>query len=312
MGSSAPTSVVICEVGPRDGLQNEQIILSVDEKATLIDRLSLTGLQRIEVASFVSPRRVPQMADAEEVLKRITRRPGIVYAGLVLNDHGAARAISAGVDQIHFALVATETFNQRNQGASVAESLREFERIVVRARQAGVSCTAAIGAAFGCPFEGPVPAERVWSMARALFDAGAVEIVLADTIGVGVPSQVKTLVGGLRKHVNVDLPIGCHFHNTRNTGLANAYAAIEAGVRVLDASIGGSGGCPFAPRATGNVPTEDLAYMVRQMGVPTGLDIVTLIETAQWLEQLLQHRLPGMVMKAGLFPEVVEETKTTA
>ncbi len=309
MPSLEPLIVTICEVGPRDGLQNEPRILSVAERVVLIDRLSAAGLPRIEAGSFVDPRRVPQMAQAEEVLSRIHRRRGTAYAGLVLNVRGAERAIAAGVNEIHFALAATETFNQRNQGATVVESLRQLERIVTLASDAGIRCTAAIGAAFGCPFEGAVAPERVWSLAIELRRTGAAEIILADTIGVGVPSQVKVLVSGLRERLDATVPIGCHFHNTRNTGMANAAAALEAGVRLLDASIGGTGGCPFAPRATGNIPTEDLAYMLRGMGLQTGLDVPVLIETAQWLEGALGHLLPGMVMKAGLFPEVTDQTR---
>lgn len=305
-------SVTICEVGPRDGLQNEARTLSVAERVALIDRLSAAGLPRIEAASFVNPQRVPQMAGAEEVLEHIHRRPGTVYAGLVLNKRGAERAIAAGVDEMHFAMVATDSFNQRNQGASVAESLREFERVVALASRAGLRCAAVIGAAFGCPFEGPVAPERVWAVAGDLWRAGAVELVLADTIGVGVPSQVRVLVDGLRERLGSSVPLGCHFHNTRNTGLANAFAAIQAGVELLDASVGGIGGCPFAPRATGNIPTEDLAYMLHGMGIETALDVPALIETARSLEGILGHPLPGMLMKAGLFPEVVAQPREHA
>lgn len=304
--SAKPTPLItICEVGPRDGLQNEKKLLAVEERVALIDRLSACGVPRIEAVSFVHPQRVPQMAGAEEVLARITRRPGTRYAGLVLNERGAERALAAGVDELHFAQTVTETFNRRNQGASVAESAAQFERIAAWARQAGVFCTATIGASFGCPFEGTVPPEAVWALAERLYHAGAQEIVLADTIGAGVPSQVTMLVTGLRARLGADLPLGCHFHNTRNTGLANACAAIAAGVRSLDASVGGTGGCPFAPRATGNIPTEDLAWMLREMGYRTGVNLASLIDTAAWLEEALEYRLPGMVMKAGPFPESV-------
>ena len=297
--------ITICEVGPRDGLQNEGKLLAVEARVELVDRLSACGLPRIEAVSFVNPRRVPQMAGAEEVLARIQRRPGTRYAGLVLNERGAERALAAGVDELHFAQTVTEMFNRRNQGASVAESAAQFERIAARARQAGVFCTATIGASFGCPFEGTVAPEAVWALAEKLYQAGAQEIVLADTIGVGVPSQVTMLIAGLRQRLGADLPIGCHFHNTRNTGLANACAAIAAGVRSLDASVGGTGGCPFAPRATGNIPTEDLAWMLREMGYQTGVHLAELIDTALWLAEALEHQLPGMVMKAGPFPETV-------
>lgn len=305
MNVEPPPLISICEVGPRDGLQNEGKLLSVETRVELIDRLSACGLPCIEAVSFVNPQRVPQMAQAEEVLTRIQRRPGTRYAGLVLNERGAERALAAGVDELHFAQAVTETFNRRNQGASVAESAAQFERIATRARQAGVSCTATIGASFGCPFEGAVAAEAVWTLAERFYQAGAQAIVLADTIGVGVPSQVTMLITGLRGRLGADVPIGCHFHNTRNTGLANACAAIAAGVRSLDASIGGTGGCPFAPRATGNIPTEDLTWMLRGMSYQTSVDLASLIDTAIWLEGALAHQLPGMLMKAGPFPEIV-------
>lgn len=306
MNADAAPGITICEVGPRDGLQNEKKLLSVEARVQLIDRLSACGLARIEAVSFVHPQRVPQMAQAEEVLAQITRQPGTRYAGLVLNERGAERALNAGVDELHFAQAVTETFNRRNQSASVAESVAQFERIAALARRAGIYCTATIGASFGCPFEGLVAPDTVWALAERLSQAGAQEIVLADTIGAGVPSQVTTLINGLRERLGVDMPIGCHFHNTRNTGLANAYAAIAAGVRLLDASVGGAGGCPFAPKATGNIPTEDLAYLLRGMQLATGIDLAGLIETARWLEGALEHPLPGLLMKAGLFPEVVE------
>ncbi len=252
------------------------------------------------------------MAQAEEVLSQIHRRPGTVYTGLILNERGAERALAAGVDELHFALAVTETFNQRNQGATVTESLSQFARIVGMASPMGVRCSAAIAAAFGCPFEGPVAPERVWSLAAGLWRAGAVQIVLADTIGVGAPPQVKVLVTGLRERLGEDVLLGCHFHNTRNTGLANAYAALEMGVQQLDASIGGIGGCPFAPRATGNIPTEDLAYLLRAGGQHLDIDLPGLIATAEWLEGILGHPVPGMVMKAGLYPEVVDRSHAPA
>lgn len=305
MSAEPSPGITICEVGPRDGLQNEEKLLPVEARVELIDRLSACGLSRIEAVSFVNPKRVPQMARAEEVLARIKRWPGTRYAGLVLNERGAERALAAGVDELHFAQAVTETFNRRNQGASVFESVAQFERIAELARQAGVYCTATIGVSFGCPFEGVVAPEAVWALAERLYQAGAQEIVLADTIGAGVPSQVAMLIDGLRARLGTNVPIGCHFHNTRNTGLANAYAAVAAGVRLLDSSVGGTGGCPFAPRATGNIPTEDLAFMLRGTGYQTSVDLAYLIDTAIWLEGALEHQLPGMVMKAGPFPEIV-------
>jgi isopropylmalate/homocitrate/citramalate synthase len=297
--------VTICEVGPRDGLQNEARVLSIEQRVDLVERLSACGLPRVEAISFVNPRRVPQMSHAEEVLARIRRRPGTVYAGLVLNQRGAERALAAAVDEIHFAVIATETFNLRNQGATIAETVDQFRHVAMMARRESVRCTATIGAAFGCPFEGPVGPDRIITLADELASAGAEEIFLADTIGVAVPTQVTELIGGLRARLAHRIRIGCHFHNTRNTGLANAYAAIESGVRLLDASVGGVGGCPFAPQATGNIATEDLAYMLNGMGYRTNVDLVRLIDTAAWLELLLERPLPGMVMKAGIFPIAV-------
>lgn len=297
--------VEICEVGPRDGLQNEDRVLTVAERVAFIDRLSDCGLQRIEAVSFVHPRLVPQMADAEAVMAGIRRRGGTTYAGLALNRRGAERAVNAGVDEIHYAMVSTETFNQRNQGATQAESLDAFRGVVAHADRNGLRCAAIIGASFGCPFEGRVDPSEVVRLARQLHAAGAHRIVLSDTIGVAVPTQVRSLVNAVKAELGDDVPLGVHLHNTRNTGIANAFVAIEAGVRTIDSSLGGAGGCPFAPEATGNIPTEDLAYLMREIGVDPAVDIEGLIDTAVWLEGELGHSLPGMVMRAGLFPEVV-------
>jgi isopropylmalate/homocitrate/citramalate synthase len=294
-----PTAIVVCEVGPRDGLQNEERVLSVADRVALVDRLSACRLPRIEVGSFVNTRRVPQMADTERVFDAINRRPDTAYVGLSLNVRGAERAIASGVDRLNFAFVVTETFNQRNQGRTVNESLRELRRVVSLASAAGVPTTAILGASFGCPFEGPVPPERVIELATAARSCGADEISFADTIGVAVPAQV-TAVARRAREVLPHVRLGCHLHNTRNTGIANAVAALDAGITLLDASVGGAGGCPFAPRATGNIATEDLLYLLDGTGVATGVDTAALIETAQWLEQRLGHRLPGMVKDAGL------------
>jgi isopropylmalate/homocitrate/citramalate synthase len=288
--------VTICEVGPRDGLQNEAESLRPDVRAELINRLSGTGLPRIEAVSFVSPERVPQMAGAEEVVAAIEREEGVVYAGLVLNEKGYDRLVASGLDEAHYAFASTETFNQRNSNAPVDESLAAAERIVRRAHEDGIRATVTIGASFGCPFEGAVDPGRILELARRLADARVAEIVFADTIGVGVPRQMRHLVGAA---VELGIPIGVHLHNTRNTGFANACAALEAGASVLDASIGGIGGCPFAPHATGNIGTEDLVYLLNGEGVETGVDIDALIGVAEWLEGVLGRQLPGQVYRAG-------------
>ncbi|HEV2028592.1 MAG TPA: hydroxymethylglutaryl-CoA lyase [Candidatus Dormibacteraeota bacterium] len=291
--------VVIGEVGPRDGLQNESRTLDPAVRAELCDRLAAARLTRIEAASFVNPKLVPPMAGAEEVMAALHRKPGVSYAGLVLNEMGYERAVAAGVDEVHYAFAATDEFGRRNQNATVEEGLRTALALVARARSERVPITVTLSVAFGCPFEGPVPPQRVLQIVEHLMAVPADEICLADTIGVGVPSQVKALVGGARR---LGATIGAHFHNTRNTGYANAVAALEEGVVSLDASVGGAGGCPFAPKATGNIATEDLVYLLRGLGVDTGVDLERLIETSQWLGGQLGKELPGMVARAGDFP----------
>ena len=270
-------------------------------RAELVDRLAATGLPRIEAVSFVNPARVPQMAGAEEVVAAIERRPGVVYAGLALNERGYDRLLATGLDEVHFAFASTETFNERNQGAAVADSIAAAARIVARAREDGVRSTVTIGASFGCPFEGRVDPGRVVEIAGQVADAAPDEIVLADTIGVGVPRQVRELVSAVAR---LGLPVGAHLHNTRNTGYANAIAAVEAGATMLDASLGGIGGCPFAPRATGNIATEDLVYLLHGEGIETGVDLDALIGVAEWLEGVLGHQLEGQVYRAGTFAPV--------
>jgi hydroxymethylglutaryl-CoA lyase len=294
--------VEIVEVGPRDGLQNEPKLLDTATKVAFITRLLDAGVRRIEVASFVNPKRVPQMADAEQVVAALPRDRGASYIGLVLNDRGFDRAVAAAVDEVNYVVVASDTFNQRNQGATTEETLAIWDGLARRGRKAGIPCGVTIGAAFGCPFESEVPLQRVVEIARRVADAGAAEIALADTIGVAAPSEVAARVEALREAAP-DVPLRCHFHNTRNTGLANAYAAVQAGVGVVDASTGGIGGCPFAPTATGNIPTEDLLYMLGRMGVATGISIEKVIETTHWLEAQLEKPAPAMVSKAGLFPK---------
>ena len=294
--------VVICDVGPRDGLQNEAKILETETRADLVNRLADAGLPRIEAVSFVNPARVPQMAGAEEVVAAIDRRLGVVYAGLVLNEKGYERLAQTELDEVHFALAASETFNLRNQSATVENSLHAARRIVTRAHGDGIRATATVGTAFGCPFEGAVDPGRVLELARTLAAAGADEVVFADTIGVAVPRQIREVVAPAV--VELSCPVGVHLHNTRNTGFANAHAAIEAGATVLDASVGGIGGCPFAPRATGNISTEDLVYMLHGEGIETGIDLDALIRVAEWLEGILGRQLEGQVYRAGTFAPV--------
>ena len=290
-------TVTICEVGPRDGLQNQPRTLAPEIRAELVNRLAEAGLRRIEAVSFVNPKLVPQMAGAEEVVVGLERRDGVVYAGLALNERGYDRLAAAGLDEVHFAFAATETFNQRNQNAAVEESVAAAERIADRARADGIRATVTIGVAFGCPFEGPVDPGRVADLAERLAPS-VDEIVFADTIGVAVPRQVRDVIG--RAHVP-GTTVGAHLHNTRNTGYANALAALEAGATVLDASVGGIGGCPFAPRATGNIGTEDLVYVLHGEGIETGIDLEALIGVAEWLEGVLERPLEGYVYRAGTF-----------
>ena len=294
-------SVTICDVGPRDGLQNQPTTLGPGVRAELVDRLAATGIPRIEAVSFVNPKLVPQMAHAEEVVAALSRREGVVVAGLALNERGYDRLHDSGLDEVHFALAATDEFNRRNAGATVEEGIAAGERIVERAIVDGIRSTVTIGVAFGCPFEGAVDPGRVAELAARFAAAGTDEIVVADTVGVGVPRQARDLVERL---LPLGLPVGVHLHNTRNNGFANAYAALEAGATVFDASIGGIGGCPFAPRATGNIATEDLVYLLHGQGVETGIDLGALIAVAQWLEAQLGRELEGQVYKAGTFAPV--------
>ncbi len=295
------TAITICDVGPRDGLQNDAKTLAPEVRAELVDRLAAAGLPRIEAVSFVNPARVPQMAGAEEVVAAIERVPGVVYAGLALNDRGYDRLLGTGLDEVHFAFAASEEFNQRNAGTTVEDSIQSAERIVARAHEDGIRATVTIGTAFGCPFEGAIDPGRVLEIAARLVGGGADEIVLADTVGVGVPRQVRSLV---TEAVKLGPPVGVHLHNTRSTGFANAYEAIASGATVLDASVGGIGGCPFAPRATGNIATEDLVYLLHGEGIETGIDLDALIGVAEWLEGVLGRPLEGQVYRAGSFAPV--------
>ena len=290
--------IEIVDVGPRDGLQNEDETLAPGVRAELCDKLAATGIPRVEAASFVNPKRVPQMAGAEEVIAAIERSPHTSYAGLVLNEKGYERAVEAGVDEVRYAYPVTETFARRNQNTTVEDATALSARLVERARLDGVRVSITLSAAFGDPFEGKVEPGHVLDVASEVAASIPDEIVLADTIGVGVPSQVRNLVQGVATH---GITVGCHFHDTRNTGIANAAAAVESGATVLDASVGGTGGCPFAPRATGNIATEDLIYLLHGMGYETGIDLDALIEVASWLAQQLDKELPGQLYKAGNF-----------
>jgi hydroxymethylglutaryl-CoA lyase len=291
-------NVELVEVSPRDGIQNEQAILTTEDKLTLIAMARDAGLRRAEITSFVNPARVPQMADADAVA---AGRPGGIRAiGLALNARGFDRAVAAGLDEANFVVVASETFSRRNQGVSTSDSVAAFGEVAGRAR-GGLGLGVTVAAAFGCPFEGEVPLARLMEVVEAVAAHGPDELSLADTIGVATPRDVALRVGEVRAAFP-DLPLRLHLHDTRNTGIANAWAGLEAGVRRLDASLGGTGGCPFAPRATGNVATEDLVYMLERSGVATGVDLDAAIRAAEWLEARLGHPVPGQVMKAGGFP----------
>jgi hydroxymethylglutaryl-CoA lyase/(R)-citramalyl-CoA lyase len=292
-------SLIVCDVGPRDGLQNEARTLPPSTRAELCEQLSAAGLKKMEAASFVNPKLVPQMGGAEEVMSALHRLPGVVYAGLVLNEKGYDRAIATGVDEIHYALSAADEFGRRNQNATTDDGLKTALSLVTRARSDRVPITVTISVAFGSPFDGPVPAEHVLQIVERLMAVPPDEVCLADTIGVGVPAQVRELVRGAKA---LGATVGAHFHNTRNTGYANAVAALEEGVVSLDASVGGAGGCPFAPNATGNIATEDLVYLLRGLGVDMGIDLDALISTSRWLGAQLGKDLPGMLARAGDYP----------
>jgi hydroxymethylglutaryl-CoA lyase len=296
------TSIQICEVSPRDGLQNESVFLTTAEKVELIERSIRAGIRRIEVTSFVHPKRVPQMADAAEVMAAIPRIAGVSYAGLVMNARGLERALAAGVDEVNIVVVASDTFAQRNQGMSSQESVEVAAGLVAGAREAGIRSTVTIGASFGCPFEGEVPVSRLREIISQVVDAAPDELALADTIGVAVPRDVTERMGIARSLAPADMPLRLHLHDTRHTGVANAVAALAAGVSALDSSIGGTGGCPFAPKATGNVATEDLVYLFDRSGVTTGVDLESTLETTAWLEERLGKPLPGALLRAGSFP----------
>jgi isopropylmalate/homocitrate/citramalate synthase len=292
-------TLTVCDVGPRDGLQNESKTLEPRVRAELCDRLAAAGVKRMEAASFVNPKLVPQMAGAEDVMAALHRKPGVVYAGLVLNEKGYDRALAAGVDEVHYAFSAGDEFGRRNQNATTEQGLKTALSLVAKARADRMPVTVTISVAFGSPFDGPVPADHVLFLVEKLMSIPPDEVCLADTIGVGVPTQVHELVRGARE---LGAAVGAHFHNTRNTGYANAVAALEEGVVSLDASVGGAGGCPFAPNATGNIATEDLVYLLRGLGVETEIDLDALMTTSRWLGERLGKELPSMVTRAGDYP----------
>lgn len=301
--------VSIIEVGPRDGLQSEPEVLPTAVKIEFITRALDAGIRRLEVSSFVHPRRVPQMADAEDVIRGLPAREGVTYIGLVLNRKGFERAQATGIHEIGMAVVASDTYNQRNQGVPTSESVKAWIDIARAAKAAGIRANVMISSAFGCPYEGEIPVARVLELVDQVMEGDPIELGFADSIGVAVPNQVTDLLGAVMVRAP-SVPIRCHFHNTRNTGIANAQAALVAGVASLDASIGGIGGCPFAPAATGNIPTDDLLYMLDRSGIHTGVSLEKIIATSQWLQEQLGRSTPAMLPKAGIFPQIAEKNRT--
>ena len=293
--------ITIVEVGPRDGLQSEPEILPTASKVEFIEKAVAAGIRRLEVASFVHPKLVPQMADAEALLEALPQYDGVSYIGLIMNQRGLDRALTTKVHEIGMVVVASDTYNRKNQGVSSDESVAAWHAISAQAKDAGLRANVMISSAFGCPYEGVVEVERVVELAKQVVESEPAELGIADSIGVAVPNQVADVLGRVKEVIG-DIPLRCHFHNTRNTGLANAQAAVEAGVTYLDASIGGIGGCPFAPAATGNIPTDDLLYMLDRSGVTTGVSLEKIIEVSHWLEKELGRGVPALLPKAGGFP----------
>ncbi len=294
--------VQIVEVSPRDGLQNEKQLVSTEDKATLVRRALDAGARRVEVTAFAHPERVPQMADAEAVMAEVRDDPRLRSIGLVLNRRGLDRAIAAGCHEATVVVVVSDGLAMKNQGVDTAAQVAAWQAMASDARAAGLATTVILAAAFGCPFDGEVSTSRVLEVARGVLDAAPDELAIADTIGVGVPAQVRSIVSGLRA-LDAEIPLRAHFHNTRNTGYANALAAIESGVSVLDASAGGIGGCPFAPGATGNIATEDLGYLLSRSGIETGIDLASMAATGTWISELVGYpQAPAMLGRAGGFP----------
>ncbi|MCH8861601.1 MAG: hydroxymethylglutaryl-CoA lyase [Proteobacteria bacterium] len=312
----AERTIEIVEVGPRDGLQNEAVEFSTADKLRLINLAIEAGIRRLEVASFVHPKLVPQMADAEALVAGLDDRPDVIYLGLALNMRGVERAAATrssgrGIDEIGCVAITSDTFGQKNQGQTSAESLAASLEIMAFAKAEGMEAGVTISAAYGCPFEGEIAPDRVVDLAKRLADAEPCEISIADTIGVAVPAQVTDVIGKVKEAVP-HIPLRAHFHNTRNTGIANAWAALEAGAVTIDASLGGLGGCPFAPRATGNIATEDLVYMLQRSGVETGIDLDKLISATGWVQGVLGRQTPAMVSQAGGFPKAAAAEKNAA
>jgi len=297
------SDVQIVEVSPRDGLQNEKQLVSTADKAALVRRALDAGARRVEVTAFAHPERVPQMADAEAVMAEVRDDPRLTSIGLVLNRRGLDRAIAAGCDEVTVVVVCSDGLAVKNQGVDTWAQVEAWKAMAEDARSAGLATTVILAAAFGCPFDGEVPTSRVLEVARAVLDQAPDELAIADTIGVGVPAQVRSIVAGLRE-LDADIPLRAHFHNTRNTGYANALAAVESGVSVLDASAGGIGGCPFAPGATGNIATEDLAYLLDRSGIGHGIDLESIAATGTWISDLVGYpQAPAMLGRAGTFPK---------
>ncbi len=297
----ADAKLILCDVGPRDGLQNAAPILSPELRADYVNRLAATGLPRIEAVSFVSPERVPQMAGAEAVMEMVDRKANVTYSGLALNERGYDRALACGVDLVQYGVPLSESFAEKNQGTSVEAATQVGIELAARAKRDGVDFAVTLSVAFGCPYDGKIEPDRVLAAAEQLAAGGVEEIMLADTIGVGVPTQVRELVS---ETLGLGLTVGVHFHNTRNTGYANAVAAVEAGATVFDASTGGLGGCPFTPNATGNIATEDLVYLLEGMGIATGVNLEALFEVSRWLSGQIGADLPGLTYKAGGFAPI--------
>lgn len=309
-------TIEIVEVGPRDGLQNEAVAFSTADKLRLINLAIGAGIRRLEVASFVHPKLVPQMADAEALVAGLDDRPDVIYLGLALNMRGVQRAAETrrsgrGIDEIGCVTITSDTFGEKNQGQTSAESLAVSLEIMAFAKAEGMEAGVTISAAYGCPFEGEIAPARVVELAKRLADAEPCELSIADTIGVAVPAQVTDVIGRVKEAVP-HIPLRAHFHNTRNTGIANAWAALEAGAVTIDASLGGLGGCPFAPRATGNIATEDLVYMLQRSGIETGLDLDKLIAATGWVQKVLGRQTPAMVSQAGGFPKAALKTGNAA
>ncbi|WP_078427535.1 hydroxymethylglutaryl-CoA lyase [Alkalihalobacterium alkalinitrilicum] len=289
----------ISEVGPRDGLQNEKKILPIETKVKLINQLVNAGIKKVECVSFVNPKIVKQMADAEDVLKQIERDPSVSYGGLVLSQSGVERALKTEVDFLNVAMASSDTFNLKNSKRTVEDSLKELSKVIHDGVTSGIKMIGVVGTSFGCPYEGRVSQNKVLKIAEKFLEVGCKEITFADTTGMANPNQVSELVDEFYTTFGKEITLALHFHNTRGLGLANTLAGYQAGVRHFDSSVGGLGGCPFAPKAVGNVCTEDMVNMFHQMGIETGTNLDKLIEIAQWLEVEIGHELDGMLMKAG-------------